>query len=589
MRLLVAGVERGDVKELARERVYLRLGDDAYRLGRISAGKLEQTREVAERFARVARKAAVERLETIVTAPGRQAENGDELVQVLAKATRAPVVVLERRGRRASCLAGSREPNERPTGFGRGRGSRRRLVRDRRRQPGERADLGAVQRCRGAASHPRVPARTSPVEARRALRAASRSSVCSKTSVHPAPTRHSPSAVRHERSAASSAGASARTSSRSSRRQSSGRARRRSSRAPASRATGPRLCSAGRSVLAEVARLLGTQARGRPRRAPRGRGARARARSGRGRLSASASELAEDLRGGAPAHLRATSNRSPSEAQTGDAALLELDRGSVRVARERKRRELRQVRLVPDEGEQRLRPRGGELERRGPSSTARAQERPPAPASRPPPRGSRPSARPSRTSSRARPRPRPRSARARARPAGRARRPRARADAARRRATVRGCAARRSHGARGRDPPARIVGTQPLTPRAPAGCDVEQARAIGRRARRDGGEAVPPAAEDRRRASGSDRGARRPTRRPSRTRSRRRRPTRGPPDGCTRVPSGEAREAGGARPVSSHGVRARAAPRRRARAPFRADATVWRQRTSGLETMRSIE
>ena len=95
MRLLVAGVDRGNVKELARERVYLRLGDDAYRLGRISAEKLGQTREVAERFARVARKAAVERLETIVTAPGRQAENGDELVRALAEGTRARVVVLD--------------------------------------------------------------------------------------------------------------------------------------------------------------------------------------------------------------------------------------------------------------------------------------------------------------------------------------------------------------------------------------------------------------------------------------------------------------------------------------------------------------
>ncbi len=50
---------------------------------------------MAERFERVARKAAVERLETIVTAPGRQAENGDELVRALAEGTRAPVVVLD--------------------------------------------------------------------------------------------------------------------------------------------------------------------------------------------------------------------------------------------------------------------------------------------------------------------------------------------------------------------------------------------------------------------------------------------------------------------------------------------------------------
>lgn len=95
MRLLVAKVAQGSVKELERERVYPRLGDDAYRLGRISPGKLEQTREVAERFARVARKAGSERLETIVTAPGRQSENGDELVSILADATSASVVLLD--------------------------------------------------------------------------------------------------------------------------------------------------------------------------------------------------------------------------------------------------------------------------------------------------------------------------------------------------------------------------------------------------------------------------------------------------------------------------------------------------------------
>ena len=94
VRLLVASVVGGDVTELKRDRVYLRLGDDAYRLGRIGDEKLEQTREVAQRYARVARKAGVERFETIVTAPGRQAENAGELVDVLADATRAPVVVL---------------------------------------------------------------------------------------------------------------------------------------------------------------------------------------------------------------------------------------------------------------------------------------------------------------------------------------------------------------------------------------------------------------------------------------------------------------------------------------------------------------
>jgi exopolyphosphatase / guanosine-5'-triphosphate,3'-diphosphate pyrophosphatase len=94
VRLLVAAVTDGNVDQLHRERVYLRLGDDAYRRGRISSRKLKETRTVAIRFGRIARKAGAERLETIVTAPGRQAENHGELVRALAKATRAPVVVL---------------------------------------------------------------------------------------------------------------------------------------------------------------------------------------------------------------------------------------------------------------------------------------------------------------------------------------------------------------------------------------------------------------------------------------------------------------------------------------------------------------
>jgi exopolyphosphatase/guanosine-5'-triphosphate,3'-diphosphate pyrophosphatase len=94
VRLLVAAVDDGNVDQLQRERVYMRLGDDAYRRGRIGSRKLKETRAVAGRYARIARKAGIERLETIVTAPGRQAENHDELVRALAKATRAPVVVL---------------------------------------------------------------------------------------------------------------------------------------------------------------------------------------------------------------------------------------------------------------------------------------------------------------------------------------------------------------------------------------------------------------------------------------------------------------------------------------------------------------
>jgi exopolyphosphatase / guanosine-5'-triphosphate,3'-diphosphate pyrophosphatase len=94
-RLLVASVsEGGEIVQLRRERRYLRLGDDVHRLGRIGQKKLAEAGEVARRYARIARRSGVERLETIVTAPGRQAANGEELARILADETGAPVVVL---------------------------------------------------------------------------------------------------------------------------------------------------------------------------------------------------------------------------------------------------------------------------------------------------------------------------------------------------------------------------------------------------------------------------------------------------------------------------------------------------------------
>lgn len=96
IRLLIASVRPGgsEVEQVRRERAYLRLGDDAYRLGRIGEAKLEETAAVARRFAKIARKHGVEQLTSIVTAPGRQASNPDDLVGALATATGAPVQLL---------------------------------------------------------------------------------------------------------------------------------------------------------------------------------------------------------------------------------------------------------------------------------------------------------------------------------------------------------------------------------------------------------------------------------------------------------------------------------------------------------------
>jgi len=93
-RLLVASVSGDGVGELHRDRRYLRLGDDVHALGRIGARKIKEAARVAKAFARTARKEGAREVETIVTAPGRQASNGVELVAALAASTGASVVQL---------------------------------------------------------------------------------------------------------------------------------------------------------------------------------------------------------------------------------------------------------------------------------------------------------------------------------------------------------------------------------------------------------------------------------------------------------------------------------------------------------------
>lgn len=116
-RLLVASVRReGEVKQPRRERTYLRLGDDAYRLGRIGDAKLEEAAVVARRYARIARKREVERLVTTVTAPGRQASNAAELLAVVATATAGPVELLSAEEEARLAWAGAVAGMERTAG-----------------------------------------------------------------------------------------------------------------------------------------------------------------------------------------------------------------------------------------------------------------------------------------------------------------------------------------------------------------------------------------------------------------------------------------------------------------------------------------
>ena len=93
VRLLVAGASSDGFARSGGEG-----GPRARRGGRAARADLEpeaaETARWAESFARMARKAGASHVEMIVTAPGRQSENGDELVALLLEASGAGVRVL---------------------------------------------------------------------------------------------------------------------------------------------------------------------------------------------------------------------------------------------------------------------------------------------------------------------------------------------------------------------------------------------------------------------------------------------------------------------------------------------------------------
>jgi exopolyphosphatase / guanosine-5'-triphosphate,3'-diphosphate pyrophosphatase len=87
-------VSRGSAS-VHRSKAVLRLGEPIERFGRLPEEKIDEAAAVVARFAREARKVGVRQLEVLVTSPGRQAENGDELLERLTVASGAPVRVLD--------------------------------------------------------------------------------------------------------------------------------------------------------------------------------------------------------------------------------------------------------------------------------------------------------------------------------------------------------------------------------------------------------------------------------------------------------------------------------------------------------------
>jgi exopolyphosphatase / guanosine-5'-triphosphate,3'-diphosphate pyrophosphatase len=94
VRLLVAARDGERLVSVREERVQLGLGEQIEQTGQISEEKLDETAATAATRVRRARKLGCAAVEVLVTSPGRQAENGQELVARLREATSAPTRVL---------------------------------------------------------------------------------------------------------------------------------------------------------------------------------------------------------------------------------------------------------------------------------------------------------------------------------------------------------------------------------------------------------------------------------------------------------------------------------------------------------------
>jgi exopolyphosphatase / guanosine-5'-triphosphate,3'-diphosphate pyrophosphatase len=94
LRLLVAVPDGRSVAAVHQEKEQLGLGEEVERYGYISDLKCAEAVDVARAQTRRARQLGCERIEILVTSPGRQSANSDEFADALAKGTGVPVRIL---------------------------------------------------------------------------------------------------------------------------------------------------------------------------------------------------------------------------------------------------------------------------------------------------------------------------------------------------------------------------------------------------------------------------------------------------------------------------------------------------------------
>lgn len=96
IRLLVASVGQGGLDVLEERTAWIRLGSDIASTGAISDARLHAATRAVSEFVAEARRRGCMKLETLVASPGRQAENGTELVRRLEAETLTRVRVLRK-------------------------------------------------------------------------------------------------------------------------------------------------------------------------------------------------------------------------------------------------------------------------------------------------------------------------------------------------------------------------------------------------------------------------------------------------------------------------------------------------------------
>ncbi|MDX6411571.1 MAG: exopolyphosphatase / guanosine-5-triphosphate,3-diphosphate pyrophosphatase, partial [Gaiellaceae bacterium] len=112
VRLLVASRDGSGIIDVHGDRVQLGLGEEIAACGRIPPAKIAAAGEAVRAQATTARRLGATHVEVVVTSPGRQAENADELIEALQDGADCKVTVLtaedEARYAYAGALAAAR-------------------------------------------------------------------------------------------------------------------------------------------------------------------------------------------------------------------------------------------------------------------------------------------------------------------------------------------------------------------------------------------------------------------------------------------------------------------------------------------------